>query len=132
MSVGLPGLGLGGLFFVISALLAPLFELPRVARGRSSAAAWRQIGRQFALALAMIVAVDLALRALLLVSGGDPHGLMAIPIAPIGFTSALLAAVVLAAKATQLAMRVRRHRHAVKPARPRCPQPCTCCDGVRV
>ncbi len=30
MSAGLPGLGLGGLFFVVSALVAPLFELVRM------------------------------------------------------------------------------------------------------
>ena len=41
MSAGLPGLGLGGLFFILSALLAPLLELGRPVRGRSSRA-WRR------------------------------------------------------------------------------------------
>ena len=127
MSAGLPGLGLGGLFFVISALLAPLFELPRLARGESSAAAWRQIGRQFAIALAMIAAVDLALRALLLVSGADASGALVIPIAPIGLTSGLLVTVLAAAKGAELLQRLGRRRHTVRLARPRCPNPCTCC-----
>jgi len=132
MSAGLPGLGLGGLFFVISALLAPLFELPRLVRGESSAAAWRQIGRQFAMALAMIVAVDLALRALLLASGGDASGAFVIPVAPISFTAGLLVAVLMAAKGAELLVRLGRYRRAARLTRARCPQPCACCNEVRV
>ncbi len=136
MSAGLPGLGLGGLFFVISALLAPLFELQRMARGQSSAAAWRQVGRQFAIAVSMIVAVDLALRALLFTAGllgaetdAGGAGLTVLPLAPIGITTALLAAVVVGAKALQLVLRVSGGRRKVAGGAPRplCPRPCTCC-----
>lgn len=132
MSAGLPGLGLGGLFFVVSAVLAPIFELPRLVRGRSSAAAWRQIGRQLVLAVAMIVAVDLALRALLLASGRDASGALAIPIGPFSVTVGLLAAVLVAAKGAELCVRLARYRAAARLGRARCPQPCTCCREVRV
>jgi hypothetical protein len=107
MSVGLPGLGLGGLFFVISALVAPLVELHRSIQGRSSAVAWRQVGRQFSIAVVMVVAVGLAL------------GITSAPLAPIGVTAALLAALLLGAKVLQLAMRVADHRRATRPAYPR-------------
>jgi len=40
MTAGLPGFGLGGVFFIISALLAPFVELIMTARGRSSRARW--------------------------------------------------------------------------------------------
>jgi hypothetical protein len=113
MSAGLPGLGLGGLFFIASALLAPLLELWRTLRGRSSVPAWRTVGRQFAQAVAMIVAVDLALRVALVclsVGGlGDPpppDGATVLPLAPIAITSAILAAVLIAAKLMDLALRV--------------------------
>jgi hypothetical protein len=116
MSAGLPGLGLGGLFFLLSALVAPVVELARTIRGESSAAAWRGVGRQFAIAVTMIVAVDLALRMVLLLTAlagasdtpPDP-GLTVLPLAPIGITMGLLVAVLAAAKALQLALRVRDH-----------------------
>lgn len=113
MSAGLPGLGLGGLFFILSALLAPVVELVRTARGQSSAAAWRGVARQFAIAATMIVAVDLALRAVLGLASlaglaeAPDAGLTVLPLAPIGITMALLAAVLAGAKGLQLAMRVR-------------------------
>lgn len=116
MSAGLPGLGLGGLFFLLSALLAPMVELVRTIRGESSAAAWRGVGRQFAIAVTMVVAVDLALRIVLLLTAlagaSDPPpdpGLTVLPLAPMGITMALLVAVLAAAKVLQLALRVRDH-----------------------
>ncbi len=109
MSAGLPGLGLGGLFFILLALLAPFVELIRTTRGRSSVAAWRAVGRQFALALTMVAAVEVTLR--LLYALADATGLAgpisdrsptALPLLPIGITLALLACVLAAAKAMQL------------------------------
>ena len=97
MSVGLPGLGLGGLFFILSALFAPIPELCRTARGRSSAAAWRLVLRQFVQALALVAVVDLMLQ---LVGSGTRIGLL-------GITTALLALVVCAAKLAQLALGAR-------------------------
>jgi hypothetical protein len=109
MSAGLPGLGLGGLFFIFSALIAPFFEFIRTVRGESDAASWRRVGRNFALAVAMIVAVDGALRLAYLgidLTGlGDPatEAPTVLPLVPIAITVGLLAAVLGSAKAMQLA-----------------------------
>lgn len=54
MAAGLPGVGLSGLFMLLSALLMPVVELVQTARGRSSAARWRLVGRQWGLAAAMV------------------------------------------------------------------------------
>lgn len=113
MSAGLPGLGLGGLFFVLSALLAPALELVRLARGRSSPERRRQIARQFAIAVAMIVAVDLTLRGVLLAAAalgageaGSADGVLVLPLTPIGITGAVLAVLLLAAKGAELLQRL--------------------------
>ena len=116
MSAGMPGLGLGGLFFVLSALFAPVVELRRTAQGRSSGAAWRQVGRQFAIAVAMVLVVA-----------------PLVPWVPVGITAALLASVLLAAKAAQLIL---RGLSRVQAWRSRahgglCPQACNCCGEVR-
>lgn len=109
MSAGLPGLGLGGLFFILSALVAPFFELARTVQGRSSRAAWAAVGRQFAIAVTMIIAVDLTIRgayAMLAATGlDDTHsagGATTLPLLPIGITGALLAFVLMTAKGMQL------------------------------
>jgi hypothetical protein len=131
VSAGLPGLGLGGLFFVLLALLAPFVELIRTMRGRSSVAAWRAVGRQFALALTMVAAVELTLR--LLYALADATGLAAplsdgpptvLVLRPIGITLGLLACVLAAAKAMQLIATIRiRARPAVPALRAVCCRP---------
>lgn len=114
MSAGLPGLGLGGLFFIFSALLAPFPQLLRTFRGQSRAGDWAMIGRQFAQATLMVAAVDLALRlAYLGISAiglsDTPSAVSAtvIPLALIGITSALLVGVLATAKVADIAVRVR-------------------------
>jgi hypothetical protein len=123
VSAGLPGLGLGGLFFVLLALLAPFVELIRTARGRSSVAAWRAVGRQFALALTMVAAVELTLR--LLYALADATGLAGplsdrsptvLALRPIGITLGLLACVLAAANAMQLIATIRTRRRPPIPA----------------
>jgi hypothetical protein len=103
MSAGLPGCGLGGLFFVLCALLAPLSEIVRTVRGRSSLAAWAQTLRQFGIALAMVAAFDLTRRAI----GGGAIGLRTVVV-----TAAVLAAVLVAAKALELAVAISRRTSA--------------------
>ena len=116
MSAGMPGLGLGGLFFVLSALFAPVVELRRTAQGRSSTTAWRQVGRQFAIAVTMVLVVA-------------PF----VPWVPVGITAALLGSVLAVAKAAQLTLRgvsrVRAWRSRTRDGL--CPQPCNCCGEVR-
>jgi hypothetical protein len=112
MSAGLPGLGLGGLFFIFSALLAPFPELWRTLRGRSDLASWRAIGRQLAQALAMVAAIDLTLRLTYLVLSaagvGDPPAAdeaTVLPLNLIGITTVLLVLVLCSAKLAELALR---------------------------
>jgi hypothetical protein len=109
VSAGLPGLGLGGLFFIVSALLGPFVELRRSIRGESDRASWRRAGRQFFLAAAMIAAIDGTLRLayLGLEAGGiaqQPSQALptVLPLAPIAITGALLTAVLIAAKCMQV------------------------------
>ena len=115
MSAGLPGIGLGGLFFIISALLAPLVEIVRTLRGTSSLEAWIGVARNFSLAVVMIVAIELTLRlAQVAISGagaeqaGEGAGAIAMPLVPVGITAALLMAVLLGAKLLQVASTARR------------------------
>lgn len=72
MTAGVPGVGLGGLFFVISALLMVVVELYRTARGRSSVARWCFVGRQAVMALGIVFATVAALWLLELVIPGNP------------------------------------------------------------
>lgn len=114
MSAGLPGLGLGGLFFIFSALLAPFRQLLQTFRGRGRAGDWAMIGRQFAQATVMVAAIDLSLRlAYLAIAaaglGNAPSAVSAtvIPLTLIGITAALLAAVLAMAKFADIAVRLR-------------------------
>lgn len=114
MSAGLPGLGLGGLFFIFSALLAPFPELWRTLRGRSDIAAWKAIGRQLAQALTMIAAIDLTLRLTYVVLSaagiGNPPAAdeaTVLPLGLIGITSGLLVLVLATAKLADLSLRAR-------------------------
>jgi hypothetical protein len=114
VSAGLPGLGLGGLFFIFSALLAPFRQLLQTVRGRSRAGDWAMIGRQFAQATVMVVAIDLSLRlAYLGIAaaglGNTPSAVSAtvIPLTLIGITSALLVGVLATAKFADIAVRLR-------------------------
>jgi len=113
VSAGLPGLGLGGLFFIFSALLAPFRELWRTLRGQSRPGDWGIAGRQFAQATLMVAAIDLSLRlayvALATAGVGDPPSALSdtvIPVTLIGITSALLMVVLVTAKLADISVRL--------------------------
>jgi hypothetical protein len=57
MTVGLPGCGIGGLFYVVSALAMPLHEGYRRARRRGPRARWRFVAGHMGLALAIVAAM---------------------------------------------------------------------------
>ncbi len=59
MAPGIPGLGIASVFYVAAALLAPLREVVRTARGDSSAARWKIVRRQFSLAIGILVSLVL-------------------------------------------------------------------------
>jgi hypothetical protein len=57
MTVGLPGVGIGGIFYLISALLMPIHESIRTFRGESSAGRWRVVATHWTLAAAIVAAL---------------------------------------------------------------------------
>jgi hypothetical protein len=97
VSAGLPGIGLGGLFFILSALLAPFRELALTLRGQSSRARWASAGRQFAMALAMLVAIQAALVLVHLVTGTALVGLSLGPLISLAVLALVLGVVTAAA-----------------------------------
>ncbi len=60
MAAGLPGTGIGGLFFILSALFMIVVETERTVRGKSSLARWRLVSGHAAVASAMVAAVTAA------------------------------------------------------------------------
>lgn len=54
MTAGLPGTGIGGVFYLVSALLMPVVELFRTLRGESSIVRWIVVLRQLTMAGAII------------------------------------------------------------------------------
>ncbi len=71
MFAGLPGIGVGTLFYVLAALWMPVPEIGRLLRGTSSAARWRRIGVQWIYAFSVMASVALADRVMLWVLGAD-------------------------------------------------------------
>ena len=69
MFAGLPGIGVGTLFYVLMALWMPFRELPRVLNGTSSAAQWRLIAQQLFFASGIVVTVMFSERLLLWILG---------------------------------------------------------------
>jgi hypothetical protein len=69
MFAGLPGIGVGTLFYVLMALWMPLWEIPRVIKRTSSLARWRLIAQQLLYASGIIVTVMFAERLLLWILG---------------------------------------------------------------
>lgn len=54
MNAGLPGTGIGGIFYLLSALLMPLFEVVNTLRGKSNWARWALLLKQLAMAAGII------------------------------------------------------------------------------
>jgi hypothetical protein len=57
MKVGLPGMGIGGVFYVLLVAMMPLRELWLTWQGRSSRRRWRLVALQTSLAAAIILAL---------------------------------------------------------------------------
>jgi hypothetical protein len=113
VSAGLPGAGLAGLFFILSALLAVPIELVRTVRGRSSRQAWLVVGRHAALALAMILALELAFAAVSAAAdqvAGERAEPRTLPHLPVLVTFAVLVIVLATTKALELTLTWRRSR----------------------
>jgi hypothetical protein len=65
MFAGLPGIGVGTLFYVLMAVWMPFREMPRVFAGKSSLAQWQLIARQLFYAAGIVSTVMFAERMLL-------------------------------------------------------------------
>jgi hypothetical protein len=57
MTAGLPGAGIGGLFYFCLVLLMPLREIYLTALGRSSRARWKMVAFQYAMVGGILVAL---------------------------------------------------------------------------
>ena len=57
MNVGLPGTGIGGLFYLLLAVSMPLHELWRLVRGRSGVQGWKMAAIQSSVAIAILSAL---------------------------------------------------------------------------
>jgi hypothetical protein len=57
MNAGLPGIGISGVFYILSALFMPMTEAYRAARGRPRRRPWGAVLRHWAIAVAMIAAM---------------------------------------------------------------------------
>jgi len=57
MTVGVPGTGIGGMFYLVSALAMPLRQAYRSLRRRPSSGKWRVVAGQTAMALAILAAI---------------------------------------------------------------------------
>ena len=57
MTAGLPGTGIGGLFYLLCALWMPCRELVLTMRGRGNVKRWRAVGRQLGMAVGIIFAM---------------------------------------------------------------------------
>jgi hypothetical protein len=69
MFAGLPGIGVGTLFYVLMAVWMPFRELPRLFAGKSSVAQWQLIARQLFYASGIVATVTFAERLLLWILG---------------------------------------------------------------
>lgn len=57
MNPGLPGTGIGGLFYILSALWMPICEVWRRSRGNATGR-WRSVAMQFSIALGVLAAIS--------------------------------------------------------------------------
>ena len=125
MFAGLPGIGVGTLFYVLMALWMPFRELPRLARGTSSLSQWKMIVRQLFYATGIVVTVMFAERVLLWLMGASPQPFSpaamlhyelgaragtSILAAPITASLLLLGGVILAVEVLRLIVRPRTER----------------------
>jgi hypothetical protein len=124
MFAGLPGIGVGTLFYIIMALCMPVLEIRHLVRGTSSVARWLQIAKQWCFSAGIILCIIIAERVLMVVFNGDSprslsparllnrelssHAPQSILAAPITASLLLLAAVLLVIEIMRLVQNARR------------------------
>ncbi len=81
MIAGVPGIGIGGVFYLVCAFFMPFIEIANTLRGRSSARRWRMVAQQFGILCCVVAAfwgtgwaLKISLKKLSAVSGSfSPH-----------------------------------------------------------
>ena len=92
-NAGLPGTGLGGLFYVLLALWMPVAELWRTLRGHSSRERWRHVLTQFAMACGVVASVGVTVVAYRQLAGSP--SVLGLGVSSLAFASVLVAAALL-------------------------------------
>jgi hypothetical protein len=122
MNPGLPGAGIGGLFYVLSALWMPICELWRLRRG-DARGQWPLVARQFAIAVGIIVAMSgvfwaldtvLMLQQIAAHAAGQMHAMWTLRVSALAVTSGVLATVLGTVHVVRLCLRLRTVRHAAR------------------
>lgn len=122
MNPGLPGMGIGGLFYILSALVMPICEVRRRWRG-GAAGRWPLVARQFGIAIGIVAAmtgVFWALDTALLLeqvaahAAGKVHMMWSLRVSALLVTSCVLATVLSTMQLVRLCLRVRTVRPAAR------------------
>lgn len=128
MTVGLPGAGIGGLFYVASTLLLPVRDVLRALRGQPALPGRRSHGLQVGLAIGILVAVWLTgwllgfivppgtVTAAVVIAGESAQRNI-IRLAMLGVAAGTLAAILISVEVARLT--TQRKRRSARPSRAR-------------
>ena len=119
MSPGLPGTGIGGLFYILSALWMPACELWRRRRG-DAPARWSLVGKQFGIAIGIVASMTGVFWALDAVpmlqhiaahAAGGHHATWSLRLSALMVTSGALSTVLGAVQLVRLCLLLHAVRH---------------------
>ena len=122
MNPGLPGAGIGGLYYILSALWMPICELWRRREGHAPGR-WPLVAQQFGIAVGIIVAMSGAFWALDTVlmlklvaahAAGQMHAMWILRVSALAVTSGVLATVLGMVHVVRLCLRLRTVQHAAR------------------
>jgi hypothetical protein len=121
MSPGLPGTGIGGLFYILSALWMPVCELWRRHQG-GAPGRWPLVARQFAIAVGIVASmtgVFWALDVVLMLEqvaahAGGHHAMWTMRLSALAITSGVLGLVLTSVQLVRLCLRLRTVRPATR------------------
>jgi hypothetical protein len=126
MTAGLPGTGIGGLFYLLLVFWMPCRELYQLCRGRSSPQRWRAIGFYLALTVGIVImtyaeawliskAVTHVAMGLGLPVPGNGHGYRVLAAMSIIMSLGSLAGVVVSVHLVRLVMWLNRRKPSLRP-----------------
>src|SRR5258708_1896349 len=122
MSPGLPGTGIGGLFYILSALWMPVCELWRRRQG-GAPGRWPLVARQFGIAVGIVASmtgVFWALDALIMFhkiaahAAIGEHAMWTVRLSALAITSSVLGTVLSSVQVVRLCLRLRTVRPATR------------------